>query len=164
MKRQWRVSLVLGLLAAQAALGGVLALTNEKIPEPVAGLECAVAEDGKSVRIALDSNPSTGYLWSYQLSAQGMLREESQEYIPDEVLEGYVGAGGVQLYVFVPEEGAEGPVFLTFEEARPWEEEVVLAYRVDLVLQKDGTLALEGMSQPPLSLWQGEEEVVPPPQ
>lgn len=149
MKKRWWVWLI-AALAVLGLLAGGLFLIRKENTETIAGAKFTLEQGGKAARIRLDSNPSTGYEWSYQISPEGMLLEVSQEYEPTQVPEGYVGAGGTQVYVFAAQEGARGNVTLLFEEARPWEEEVILSYRVDLTVKENGTLSLVDMSRGPL--------------
>lgn len=148
MKKRWWIWSLVALVVLGLLVEGWF-LIQKKNTESIAGLTFTLEQGGKAARLELDSNPTTGYVWSYQLSPEGILREGSAEYIPDQAPEGIVGAGGLQVYVFVPEEGARGPVSLLFEEARPWEEGVVLSYRVELTLKEDGTLSLVNMSRGP---------------
>jgi len=131
----WLVVVALMLLA------GAWVFFQREDAQTVTGLGVTLENGGKAVRIALASNPSTGYVWSYRAVPEGMLVEVTQEYIPAPVPPGYVGAGGTQVYVFAGKEGAGGNVILFFEEARPWEEGVIQTYRVALTVKEDGTLS-----------------------
>lgn len=78
--------------------------------------------DGRRLTIVLDENPTTGYGWTYAVSAEGKLREISSEYAQDGGTAGLVGAGGKRTWVF---EGVmPGDVTLQFGYARPFEEGV----------------------------------------
>ncbi len=78
--------------------------------------------DSRRLTIVLDENPTTGYGWTYTLSAEGMLREVSSEYAQDAESAGLMGAGGKRTWVF---EGlTPGDVTLRFSYARPFEEGV----------------------------------------
>ncbi len=70
--------------------------------------------------VTLEENPTTGYLWDFQVDFTGILTLVSDEYIPDETPGMIVGAGGKRRWVFQ----AEGPgaVKLAFYYYRPWEE------------------------------------------
>lgn len=149
MKKRWWIWSLLVPVVLSLLAGGWF-MIHRKSTETIAGLKVTIENRGQGARIELDSNPSTGYVWSYKASPEGMLSELSQEYIPTPVPEGYVGAGGTQAYVFAAAEGAQGNVSLIFEEARPWEEGVTLSYRVDLTVKEDGTLTLVNMSRGPL--------------
>ena len=70
--------------------------------------------------VLLLENPTTGYQWTCQMSAEGILTLEQDEYLPPaEALE---GAGGQHLWVW---SGAKaGDVTLTFAYARSFEPDV----------------------------------------
>ncbi len=105
--------------------------------------------DGKALRVELDSNPTTGYTWSYRASPEGLLTEQSNEYTPQPVEEGVVGSGGVQLYVFVPAAGAHGSVELTFLEGRSWEEGAVRRFQLYIDINDNGEVSVAHAWQVP---------------
>ena len=72
--------------------------------------------------VLLLENPTTGYQWSYTLSAEGVLTLERDAYTAPEVTPGTAGAGGTHLWVFAP--AGEGDVTATFVYARSWEKDV----------------------------------------
>lgn len=75
--------------------------------------------DPYTAAIDLESNPTTGYEWTYTVSREGIVEETKNEYIADEVEGDIVGAGGVHSFQF---RGLKaGTVALTFRYARPWE-------------------------------------------
>lgn len=70
-------------------------------------------------RIELNGNATTGYSWVYTADPEGIVKEVSSEYLPEE--EGKTGAPGV--FVFVFEGVKEGETTLNFSYVRSWEEE-----------------------------------------
>ncbi len=73
----------------------------------------------QSRTIELKGNVTTGYLWQYTMSEQGIVAETSNAY-EDGNIPGTTGAGGVFQFTF---EGiAPGETDLYFEYIRPWEE------------------------------------------
>lgn len=89
----------------------------------------------KTVSVSLAENQTTGYMWRYAFTKEGILREVANEYKPDDISGSLVGAGGTHVWTF--EGVAEGEVTVNFAYARPWENEVAPAqmisytYRVD---------------------------------
>lgn len=69
------------------------------------------------ITIELDSNPTTGYIWSWSQDGTGSLSLVDESFI--EPSTPMLGAGGKQVFVFSG--GAPGEVTLTFIYARPWE-------------------------------------------
>ena len=70
-------------------------------------------------RTELTGNPTTGYSWVCSITPEGIVRELSNEYIPDPVEPGVVGSGGK--FVFTFEAIKEGEAELVFSYLRPWE-------------------------------------------
>ena len=88
--------------------------------------------------VLLNENPTTGYTWSFQASAEGIVTLEKDEFIaPKTNTDGanLLGAGGYHVWVF--DGTAEGDVTLTFQYARSWEKDVepeatvIYTYHVD---------------------------------
>src|SRR5574344_453333 len=73
----------------------------------------------KTVKGSMEANPTTGYSWSYTLSADSVLQEEFSSYEVGERAEGMVGVRGRQCYTFSAV--AVGEVTVHFVYARPWE-------------------------------------------
>ncbi|HEY5522658.1 MAG TPA: protease inhibitor I42 family protein [Desulfuromonadaceae bacterium] len=74
---------------------------------------------GGYVFISLAENPTTGYQWVLEPGAEGVLSQESDEYMPDESPEGPVGAGGTRAWRFAA--AAAGEVTLRFSLERSFE-------------------------------------------
>ena len=72
--------------------------------------------------INLDGNPTTGYSWVCAISPEGVVREVSNEYIPNQNAQKLVGAGGK--FVFTFEAIAEGEAELIFSYLRVWEKDI----------------------------------------
>ena len=94
----------------------------------------------------LVENPTTGYQWAYQASAEGILTLVKDEFLmPEQAAEGeaLVGAPGTHYWVF--QGAAEGDVTLTFSYARSFEEGVkpeatiTYTYHVDSAMQITNT-------------------------
>jgi len=92
---------------------------------------CSEAQKHNTAAVELNGNPTTGYTWVYTMSPEGVLREISNEYIPDNTVEGVVGSGGK--YIFTFEALINGETELIFSYLRAWEEdtpvEATIAYR-----------------------------------
>lgn len=72
--------------------------------------------------IELDSNPTTGYTWIYEVDNENIVENVKDEYIQNDVSDDTVGAGGKQHFEFIGVN--EGEVKLTFKYKRSWEDEV----------------------------------------
>ncbi len=88
--------------------------------------------------VSLESNPTTGYSWTYTQSGTGEVALANETYITTSSPK-IVGAPGIQEFTFVPAQA--GQVVLTFSYARPWEDaEPVKTHTVTLCVQEDGTI------------------------
>ncbi len=142
----WEGVPALGYDMTLAITGGALSVVDVQ-PLETSAVAYELAEDGSSLMIVLDSNPTTGYTWSYKASAEGLLTETSNSYEPFEEEEGLVGGGGAQLYVFEPAKGASGTVTLTFTEGRSWETEVLQTYEMDIAFGPEGAMTVTRMEK-----------------
>lgn len=83
---------------------------------------CTKKEELKNTYdIELDSNPSTGYTWSYSISEEGIIKFIKDEFISPNNSEDLVGAPGIQKYQIAGVK--EGEVEITFTYRRQWETE-----------------------------------------
>ena len=80
---------------------------------------CAGMNGQKTATVELEGNPTTGYTWVYTMSPEGILRELSNEYVPDKAGSGIVGSGGKFIFTF--EAISPGETELVFSYLRPWE-------------------------------------------
>ena len=67
--------------------------------DPQSGAEVTLRPGGK-LRLQLDSNPTTGYLWYLIDIDASQIDQLSDEYVADPAPEGLVGSGGHQLFTF----------------------------------------------------------------
>lgn len=88
--------------------------------------------------LKLDSNPTTGYTWSYKVDNEGIIKETKNEYIPDKTEAGIVGSGGVQQFSFKGIK--EGDVTVTFEYARSWDKSDTQTKSVILHVDANGNI------------------------
>ena len=92
--------------------------------------------------VMLTENPTTGYQWAYQASAEGILTPGRDAYIAPGDLqpeaEPLMGEGGVHVWTFAGT--AEGDVTLTFEYARSWEAGVKPEATVTYIFHVDQSL------------------------
>lgn len=69
--------------------------------------------------ISLESNPTTGYMWTYVIDNESIAKVESEDYISNSADGNNVGVGGIQSYTIVGLN--EGETKITFTYMRPWE-------------------------------------------
>ncbi|KAJ1474854.1 hypothetical protein T484DRAFT_1830782 [Baffinella frigidus] len=112
-------------------LGAALAQTEVKLTFGKAlSKETVKLNKGGELRVALDSNPTTGYSWSMEGALTGMKEEAASKY--QAPVTGLVGAGGTQLFTFQAAEA--GTHQLVFIYKRPWEQEAASRAEVDVVV------------------------------
>ena len=109
---------------------GVLCLT-------VTLVGCSTSLAGSKATVELEGNPTTGYVWEYEIANPGIIEEVSNEYITagqDDVE--VVGAGGVFRFTF--RGVTQGETEITFHYHRPWEEDIPPEETVTYVAVVDG--------------------------
>lgn len=72
--------------------------------------------------IRLESNPTTGYTWSYKESEEGIVAI-SERYDNSNCPKDYVGCGGEEIYTLTPLK--EGTMVLEFDYQRSFEDEPI---------------------------------------
>ena len=84
--------------------------------------------------IALESNPTTGYLWEASHDESMLKLVESKYEMGKEAKEGLVGAGGVEYFTFKALKTGETEITLVYK--RPWEDptpqDVTKVFTVDI--------------------------------
>lgn len=81
-----------------------------------------LTEDQCELNIRLDSNPTTGYQWTYEVSDEEILGCAAEEYTADPVEGPVSGSGGVWSARFAATGSKAGHVSLKLKYARPWED------------------------------------------
>jgi predicted secreted protein len=79
-------------------------------------------QEQRMATVELEGNPTTGYSWVYAMSPEGVVREVSNDYIPDTVDERIVGSGGKFIFTF--ESVAAGEAEIIFSYRRSWERDI----------------------------------------
>jgi len=77
----------------------------------------------KTVEISLEGNPTTGCSWEYSVKTDGIIKEDSNVYKPDNVDPNICGSGGIYTWKFSGLK--EGSTEITFKYSQPWEKEKV---------------------------------------
>lgn len=98
----------------------------------------------ETITIELDSNPSTGYIWTYTVSEEGIVQEVSSDFVSDSDSEELAGAPGKQVFVFRGE--AAGEVDLSFTYAREGDTEPEESASYRLTVTKDKLVEITGYS------------------
>lgn len=68
---------------------------------------CTYSAENDILTVSLAENATTGFSWEYELSADGILSYQSDEYVPAEGSEETVGAGGTRTFKFKAESAGE---------------------------------------------------------
>ena len=109
-------------------------------------LSGTVKTDKNILEIRIQSNPTTGYQWSWQDDSEGkILSNERDEFLPpsefNERGERLAGAGGIHIFKF---NGlAQGTSILTFTYRRSWEQpkENDIVYRLEISVSEDNKIS-----------------------
>lgn len=88
--------------------------------------------DGEVLTVRLEGNATTGYMWSFEISDPEILELITEEYVPDQVAEGVVGAGGMWNASFKPTFNKDGEVRLTLQYGRSWEQQPLYIKTIDM--------------------------------
>lgn len=73
----------------------------------------------KTAEISLEGNSTTGCSWEYGMKTEGIIKEDSNEYKPEDT--GLDGSGGTYTWKFSALK--EGTTEITFKYSQPWEKE-----------------------------------------
>ncbi|MBN2795826.1 MAG: protease inhibitor I42 family protein [Clostridia bacterium] len=126
------------LLAMILLLNMAVFADTTAVPVLISAKLFDVTYDGDQFTITLEENPSTGYVWTYTIHDEALVK-----YISDETLasdSGLMGAPGQHQFTF--ESLENGISTISFEKKRPFEEEPVAGFEA-LVYKTDDTLIVE---------------------
>jgi len=98
--------------------------------------------------VRLDSNPSTGFDWSFDISDPELLELLTMEFVPDSNDLTIVGAGGEWVASFRNFSGKTGEVVLTFSYARPWEETPIDVRTLTVAVDEHGRIEIIQNDEP----------------
>lgn len=107
---------------------------------------------GDELRLELESNPTTGYSWSYITKPDpNVLIETNYEYIPDKTDEKIVGGGGKEIWSYKPVN--IGSTAIEMNYSRPWESKApVKTFAVKVIVEElqtiRGTVAVTKIDTP----------------
>ena len=166
MKRSIKLAAVMaGLLAgliltACAAKEAQESEAAKQEPALVTAPWFELSSEGEVLTVRLDSNPTTGYSWNYEISDEGILEHLTDELVLPEAKEGFAGAGGTWCASFKPSFRKDGDVTLTLKYARPWEPQPIFIKTLSLTV-KDKKITVNDfgeMEKNPTVLADGEYE------
>ncbi|PWE39401.1 protease inhibitor I42 family protein [Pseudomonas prosekii] len=119
-------------LMAVALLAGCASQTSQNVTVEKQS-ECpAKLHNGQNLIVMLPSNPTTGYRWSIQDSAGGVLRALSPEVYSNPEDAGIVGSAGVSTWRFQSFASGTGRLRLTYSQ--PWAPEVPAVQTFDCAI------------------------------
>ncbi|MEL8055907.1 MAG: protease inhibitor I42 family protein [Pseudomonadota bacterium] len=95
-------------------LEGAAAL--QTLTDPSSGTDVNMRVGGQ-VRIELDANATTGYMWQITKQDETALKLVSSDYLSDAVPEGLVGAGGMRVFVFEAITAKNSDLELTYQRS-----------------------------------------------
>ena len=96
----------------------------KKLIIPVLAVALIIAACGKeaakpqTVSITLDSNPTTGFSWQYEIQDKSAVKLVDDEYVPSNTDKKITGAGGMHSFTFACLKDCETSVIMTYK--RPW--------------------------------------------
>ncbi|MBQ9539720.1 MAG: protease inhibitor I42 family protein, partial [Treponema sp.] len=131
------------LLIASCASGKAMDAEGKKVtvPDSVKGTGMEAVENGSTASISFDANATTGFSWDYILDEEGIVEEQSNEYVSEKHPKGMVGYGGRQNYTF--KAAKAGSTTATFIYHRPWDESSTIhTVKVLIKVDKEGNIRL----------------------
>ena len=126
------MAMLMSLLAIFGIGKGVGTPTQQN--DPVA----SVSVKNNKAEFCFESNPSTGYTWTYDLDGDSVSLTK-EDYV-NSAGGNIAGAPGTQVYQFSPVRS--GKTVVTFTYARPWENDPPL-YTYTAILAVDGNLKIQ---------------------
>ncbi len=114
------LTLLIPLLTLSFLVSGVFAVQNQNAAAHSA-LTTKVVKVNKEFRVALKSNPTTGYSWMPKFDPN-YVKLINSKYVPYKTKHGVVGSGGVQIFTFKAIK--PGKTTITMQYQRPWAETV----------------------------------------
>ena len=118
MKRY--LALLVSFLALSLLVSGASASQNQNAAtHPV--IKTKIVKVNKEFKIALESNPTTGYSWTAKFNPR-YIQLVNSTYFPYKTAPNVVGSGGVQVFTF--KAIRPGISRITLEYQRPWAETV----------------------------------------
>lgn len=100
----------------------------------------SVSAAGSTIAVELPANQTTGYIWTYKMSEDNILTEESSTYLPARGNDETVGRGGKQVWIF--RAVSPGSAAITFTYQRPWEAGATASDNVTYFYAVDTSLAI----------------------
>lgn len=99
-----------------------------------------------AVDLYFPGNPTTGYIWSAEISDPAIVELDEQYFAPD-TEPGWVGAGGTQWYRI--RGASEGITSVTFHYGRPWEDTAITTYVYRVQVNARGDVLIWGVEVDP---------------
>jgi len=106
------------------------------------GLWYHIYEDQTSLQVLLEANPTTGYVWDYEISDPDLLECIFFDYAADDA-DGKTGTGGVYGGSFVPTGNGSGSVEISFRHMRPWEDAPIETRVLTVEISDAGLLSVK---------------------
>ena len=85
-------------------------------------LDSSVSADGELLTVELNTDPASGYSWTYVIGDESLMEMKSEIFLEDDTAEGMVGEGRVQQLTFQSVAKAKGETSIYFFYLAPEEE------------------------------------------
>jgi len=108
---------------------------------------CSVQNVQDTAVVELEGNATTGYSWQYTITPNGVVKEVSNDYVQNSIIQDAAGVSGT--YTFTFEAVAQGEAEIKFFYSREWEDEPPLDVAVyKAIVDSDGNLQLKLIQAP----------------
>jgi len=120
---------LIALLALSFLVSGAFAAQNNNVAhEPL-----KIVKVNKEFKIALESNPTTGYSWTAKFNPK-YIQLVNSIYIAYKTDHGIVGSGGIQVFIFKAIK--PGKTVITMQYQRPWENSPIREVKYNVIILK----------------------------
>lgn len=92
-----------------------------------------IVKVNKEFKIALESNPTTGYSWTAKFDPE-YIKLVNSTYIPYPTYQGIVGSGGIEVFTFKAIKW--GKTEITMQYQRPWENSPIKEVNYNVIILK----------------------------
>ena len=125
-KKVFIIILAAAVLIALTSTGIAIGMNNIKTSDDVLKIKVGQVE-----KIMLEENPSTGYMWVFEVSGEGVV-----EIVGDYYAEGIAMPGAAGQHVWKVKGLAKGEITLTFRYERSWEDNSAIEEKTYTIIVK----------------------------
>jgi inhibitor of cysteine peptidase len=124
------LALLIAMLALSFMVSGAVAAKDNNAAHKV---PLKIVKVNKEFKIALESNPTTGYSWTPKFNSK-YIKLVNSTYVAYKTDPGMVGSGGIQIFTFKAIK--PGKTAITMQYQRPWENSPIKEVKYNIIILK----------------------------